>query len=35
MKIIDAIKLVQKEKGMLIIRNPIKKGERAIEFVRL
>jgi len=35
MKILEALKLVEEGKGMLIIRNPVKKGQKAIEFVWL
>jgi len=33
MRIIDAFKLVKQEKGIVVIRNPITKGQKCIEFI--
>jgi len=33
--LVKAFELVKKNKAMLIIRNPVKKGEKAIEFHRM
>jgi hypothetical protein len=34
-KLLDVFKIVSEGKGMVIIRNPIKKGKKAIEFVEI
>jgi len=33
MKIIDACRLVRQEKGYLLVRNPVKIGQKCIEYI--
>jgi len=34
-KLLDVFKIADEGKGMVIIRNPLKKGKKAIEFVEI
>jgi hypothetical protein len=35
MKILDVFKLANEGKGVVLIRNPLKKGKKAIEFIEI
>ena len=35
MRIVDAIRMVEEGRGYLLIRNPVKRGQKPIEFVEV